>query len=98
MTKETVIQRYETLGLITEEGSDKPGTLYAPHKHEKTYLWTVDGSIMIKKGVGNWKTYTAGQECVIEDGEIHEAKVGPDGWKYIAAYDEEEAKKYDEGQ
>ncbi|MEX0917778.1 MAG: hypothetical protein WDZ93_01325 [Candidatus Paceibacterota bacterium] len=96
MTKEEVIKHYTKSGLTIEEGFDKPGTVYEPHRHERTYLWTLFGSITLRKGTDDWRTYTTGEECVIEDGEVHEAKIGPEGWKYIAAFDAEEAKKYED--
>jgi len=50
MTKEQVIQKYKALGLETETGFDDPGKIYEFHKHEKTYLYSLKGSLDIRFG------------------------------------------------
>lgn len=96
MNKEKVIGKYVALGLTVEEGFDEAGKVYERHKHETTYLWTAVGSIEIKIGDGDWELYEIGSECVIRGGEYHEAKVGKEGWGYIAGWNPEEAKKYED--
>ena len=89
------VEAYRSRGLIAERGSDKPGTVYEPHSHEQTHLYTIAGSLDIKAGDRPKQTVKAHQEFVVGGEELHEAVVGPDGWEYVAAWDEDEAKKYE---
>lgn len=86
---------YQDKGLETEYGFDKPGTIYKPHTHEKTWLYTLSGSIAIKLGEGEWRTLQPNTEFVVGSGQLHEAKVGKDGWEWVAAWDAEEAEKFE---
>lgn len=94
MKRAEVEKRYKSMGLDTEYGQDKPGTVYKPHKHEQTYLYTLSGSLKIRTDSGDWRTISTGQEFIIESGQLHEAIVGEDGWEYVAAWDEEESKTF----
>lgn len=95
MDKDNVERAYKTKGLEVEHGQGEPNTIYEPHRHEKTYLYTLAGSIKIRLDEGEWITALPGQEFVIEDGQLHEAIVGSEGWGYVAAWDEEQAQKYE---
>lgn len=94
MTKQEAIEKYTALGLEIEEGFDVAGTVYPPHKHEQTYLFS--GAITLKTERTDWQTYIAGMECVVGGGELHEARVGEEGWEYVAAWDAKEAELYPE--
>lgn len=85
---------YRGRGLVVERGKDEPATVYEPHKHEKTHLFTVSGSIDIKLGDKPAQTISPFQEIVVGSNVVHEAVVGPDGWEYIAAWDEKEAQSF----
>lgn len=89
------VQAYQNRGLTVERGKDKPGTVYEPHRHEQTHLYTISGSLDIKAGDRPIQTVKAHQEFVVGGDELHEAKVGPEGWEYVAAWDKDEAMKYE---
>ncbi len=88
MEYKEIENHYHDLGLLTEHGTDKPGTVYPPHIHEMTYLYTLTGSLSIRIRDGDWQTLQAGDEFIIQKDELHEAKVGEDGWEYVAAWSE----------
>lgn len=86
--------KYRQKGLIVEHVSDAPGKIYEPHAHEQTLLFTIRGSVDIKLEEGEWQTLFPGREFVVGSGQLHEARVGEQGWEYVAAWDAEDAKKY----
>lgn len=91
-----VKEAYQRQGLETEHVTDKPGTVYDPHSHEQTRLYTLAGTLDII--VGNdqsAQTLKPFQEFVVGADEQHEGRVGADGWEYVAAWDSEEAKRYE---
>lgn len=92
--KTLVKEAYTQAGLAVESGRDEPGTLYEPHRHEKTYLYTISGAIDIKLDGGETQTLQPHQEFIVNGDQLHEAVVGADGWEYVAAFDAEEAKGY----
>jgi quercetin dioxygenase-like cupin family protein len=73
---------------------DKAGTVYKPHRHEKTYLYTLGGSLKIRVENNDWIELKPHQEFIIDDGELHEAIVGENGWEYVAAWDKEMTTEY----
>src|SRR5581483_5152828 len=89
-----VEEAYRQRGLEVESGFDKPGTIYEPHKHEKTYLYTVSGSISIKLDGGEAQDVQPHQEFIVGGNQLHEAVVGEQGWRYVAAYSADEAAQY----
>lgn len=89
-----VEKAYQQRGLATESGFDEPGTVYAPHRHEKTLLYTVSGSLAIKLDGGKVQNLDPHQEFTVGSGQLHEAVVGAEGWEYVAAFNAEEAKQY----
>lgn len=93
-TKEKIKEQYKKQGLEVEHGFDKAGKVYRPHRHERTLLYTLDGSLSIKIENQSWRILNPGDECVIGNNQLHEAKVGPEGWEYIAAWNKEESKKF----
>ncbi len=97
MNTKKIIKRYQKMGLKTKHAFDKPREIYKPHSHGEVRLYSLNGSIKIRKDEKAWEDIKPGQEVVIKRGQIHEAVVGPDGWEYIFVWDEEEAKKYGNG-
>jgi mannose-6-phosphate isomerase-like protein (cupin superfamily) len=85
---------YRRKGLVTEHGADEAGKRYELHQHERTHLYTLAGSIVITLGEQSPKTVEPHQEVVVGNNQLHEATVGSDGWEFVAAWDEEEAKQY----
>lgn len=77
-----------------EFGKDEPGKVYKKHRHEATWLITLKGSIRLIIGDNEPKKYGAGDVVQVPANTDHEAVVGPDGWEYIAVWDENEAKNY----
>ena len=94
MNKNQILAKYNSLGLETEYGLDKPGKVYPPHRHEKTFLYTLGGSIKIKIDNKEWMELEKGEEFIVGSNQLHEAIVGKDGWEYVAAWDKEEAKRF----
>lgn len=86
---------YRQRGLVTEAGRDKPGTVYEPHRHEQTRLYTVAGSLDIRVEAGEKQHIVPHQEFIVGGNQLHEAVVGADGWEYVAAWDEAEAEQYE---
>jgi quercetin dioxygenase-like cupin family protein len=95
MNREEVEKNYKSKGLDVEYGKDDPGTKYKPHRHEQTFLYTLSGSLKIKLEDDNWVEVRPYQEFIVDAGKLHEAVVGENGWEYVAAWNEEEAKKYE---
>lgn len=95
MNRKEAEKKYKSKGLEVEYGKDSPGTKYEPHRHEQTYLYTLSGSLKIKVE-DNWLEIEPHQEFIVGDGKLHEAIVGENGWEYVAAWNEEEAKKYED--
>jgi mannose-6-phosphate isomerase-like protein (cupin superfamily) len=89
-----VERAYQQRDLVTEHGTDEPGKLYEPHRHEKTYLYTITGSIDIRLDDQSSQTAKPHQELVVGGNQLHEAIVGSEGWEYVAAWSGEEAKNY----
>jgi quercetin dioxygenase-like cupin family protein len=85
-----VVELYEQQGLRAEHVVDHPNHVYEPHQHEKTYLYTVAGSLTIKLE-GTTHVLEVGKQFVVESDQLHSATVGPEGCEYIAAWDPEEA-------
>ena len=95
MSREEVEKKYKSKGHEVEYGKDDPGTKYEPHRHEQTFLHTLSGSLKIKLEDSDWIELKPSQEFIVGAGELHEAIVGENGWEYVAAWNEEEAKKYE---
>lgn len=85
---------YKQRGLVTETGRDEPDTVYEPHRHEKTFLYTIAGSLDIRLDEGDVQHVLPHQEFVVGGNQLHEAVVGADGWEYVAAWNEAEAANY----
>jgi hypothetical protein len=96
MNREEAEKKYKLNDLDVEYGKDDPGTIYEPHRHEQTFLYTLGGSLKIKIENDKWVELTPHQEFIVCDGRLHEAIVGKNGWEYVAAWNEEEAKKYED--
>ncbi len=77
-----------------EFGRDEPGKVYIRHQHEATWLITLKGSIQLGIGESEAKEYGPGDVVQVPANTNHEAVVGPNGWEYIAVWDENEAKNY----
>jgi hypothetical protein len=83
-------QEFTNQGLIFEYGEDGPNKIYTPHRHGWTKLVTRAGSITMKLEGGEPFEQRAGDVCEVGSGQLHEAVVGPDGWKWLAAWKPEE--------
>mgnify|MGYP001601369078 FL=1 len=94
MKREEVEAAYKAQGLTTEYGYDVPGKVYEPHRHERTVLFTLAGSIRVKIENEVWKELHPGSEFVIGNEALHEGIVGNEGWEYIAAWNPEEEAKF----
>lgn len=77
-----------------EIGKDEPGKVYKKHRHEATLLVTLKGSVSISVSGNELKEYGPGEFILVPSNTDHEAIVGPNGWEYIAIWDENEAKLY----
>ena len=89
-----ITKKYENKGLRTKYIQDKPGKIYKPHSHGKVKLYSIAGSVKIRRDNKEWQTINPGEEIIIKRHQVHEAIVGANGWEYIFAWDENEAKKY----
>jgi hypothetical protein len=85
--------RYRGNGLETIRITDQPGTVYEPHRHEGVRLFTLGGSAMIKLEDNPWQSVEAGEELYIQDDELHEVRVGEQGWEYIFGASAEEMER-----
>lgn len=86
-------QAREERGLLTFSVEDEPGTTYPLHAHGRVDILTLTGSAELRLGDnGPWFPVCAGEVTVIEAGEKHQAVAGLDGWSYILACTEEEAR------
>lgn len=91
MDKNEIERCYKEAGLTTEYVIDDPGKVYKPHRHEKTYLSTIGGSVTIKtERIDSWEIIRPGEDFIIGTNEYHEAVVGDNGWEYVAAWDPKE--------
>jgi len=88
--KYTKMSEKDIIGLLKKEGfsrvyvwEDIPGSFYPDHTHEyySAHI-VVEGEIKIKAG-GKEYIFRKGDRFDVEKGEIHSAKVGPDGCRYI---------------
>jgi quercetin dioxygenase-like cupin family protein len=77
-----VESKYNKMGLTTKYVKDKPGLVYKPHSHGAVRLYSLGGSIKIRKDNGRWQNIKVGQEVRIKRGQLHEAVEGPEGWEY----------------
>jgi quercetin dioxygenase-like cupin family protein len=93
MTRQEVEAKYHAMGLVTRHVADEPGVIYEPHRHGGVYLFTLKGSVDMKLDDKAWRTLAPGQETRVEDGQLHEAVAGPEGWEYIFASTAEEVKR-----
>ena len=86
----TYEKEFADQGLLFEYGSDKPGLVYTPHRHGWTKLITLGGSLRIRLDDKSWQELKAGDVIEIDSDQLHEAIVGPDGWKWLSAWKPEE--------
>lgn len=93
LSKEAIEQQYHDKKLATRHLTDEPGTTYEPHRHSSVYIFTISGSATIKLGDNPWQQVEPGQEIIIENNQLHEAKVGDEPWEYIFATSPEEMKR-----
>ncbi len=82
------------MNYMYEAGQDVPNKPYPKHRHEATHLITLQGSIKLAIDGGELKEYGLGDHILVPANTDHEGIVGPDGWKYVAVWDEDEAKAY----
>jgi len=87
MNQQEIDDKYKNQGLETEYGFDKSGKVYELHRHKKTYLYTLSGSLELKLDDNDWIELESDTEVIIDDNQLHEAKVGPKGWEYVAAWE-----------
>lgn len=90
---------YRRHRLECAQGKDAPGTVYERHAHERTILYTISGKLILTLfdcEPPRVVELVPGSEFVISGGVEHSAVVGNEGWKWLAAWDPEEAKQYDE--
>lgn len=88
-------QQFKEQGLLYEYGEDAPGFIYTPHRHGWTKLVTVAGGFKMRLDNGEWFEQKTGDVCEVQSGQLHEAVVGPDGWKWLAAWKPEEDSTFD---
>jgi len=92
MDMQAIEDKYTHMGLAVFHQSDQPGKIYKPHRHGAVHIYTVKGLAKLKLDNGDWQNVEAGQEIIIQDNQLHEAVVGPDGWDYIFATTAQEAR------
>jgi hypothetical protein len=93
INRQEIERGYQESGFETRHVGDGPGAVYQPERYEKVRLFTLRGSAEIKLDDEPWKTVEAGQELVMDDAQMHEARVGKDGWEHIVAASAEELKR-----
>jgi len=84
---------FKEQGLFTSVFSDKPNETSAPHAHAGATLVTLKGSASIRLDEGEWQTVVPGDITVIKDDQLHEVKAGNEGWTYLFACSQQEAKR-----
>ncbi len=87
---------YKDRGLAVKHVSDEAGKVHEPDRDIKMHFLTLSGSVEVKiddELPMKWRPF---QELIVSSGQLHEAKVGKNGWEYIVAWDEEEAKQYNQ--
>ena len=63
--------------------TDRPGAYYPDHTHAGVTAHIVlDGEITVTSG-GETVTYTPGQRFDVPSDEVHSAKIGPSGCRYM---------------
>ena len=83
-------EQFTHVEYVTEPANE----VYLPHEHQETRLHFVDGDMQLKHGEdGDWQTLQPGESAIVQEGQVHEAKVGADGAHYWAIWDPEAAKK-----
>ena len=87
-SREELEAKYMLAGYEAVYSIDEPDKVYEPHSHHMVRLFSLNGSVKIKLDGGEWQEVQPGEEVVIEEGQVHEAVIGPDGWEYIYAYPE----------
>lgn len=92
-SKEEIKQRYHSMGLETRVVVDEPGTVYESHRHQGVRLFTLRGTATVKLDDAEWRNVKAGDELVILDDQLHEARVGNEPWEYIFATTPEEMER-----
>lgn len=90
---DAIKERYKALGFETQRQSDKPGTIYKPHRHGETRIYTLKGSAKVKLEGEPWRTFGPDDELIIKDNQLHEAIIGKETWEYIFAASPEEMKR-----
>lgn len=86
--------RFHEAGLLYETGVDKPGYVYAPHRHGWVTVVTLGGSIRLTVD-NTTHELKAGDICEIQSNQLHEGVVGPDGWQWLAAWKPDEDSSFD---
>ena len=62
---------------------DAPNTYYSEHTHEtETAHIILNGEMTLTMG-GRSRTYRVGERCDVPAGEVHNAKMGSDGCRYL---------------
>jgi quercetin dioxygenase-like cupin family protein len=93
MRLEDIKAKYKKMGLVTFLQVDEPNKTYEPHRHDAVRIYTLKGSAKVKLDNQGWQAFGSGEELVINNNQLHEAIVGPEGWEYIFATSAEEAKR-----
>ncbi|HWB39266.1 MAG TPA: hypothetical protein VG604_03435 [Candidatus Saccharimonadales bacterium] len=82
----------EELGLVTYSFDDDPGQIHEPHSHGRVDILTISGTAELRLGKEPWLPVCAGEVTVIPAGVEHRAIAGQDGWGYVLACTEDEAR------
>lgn len=87
-------EAYSEKGLEFRHHIAEAGKVFEPDRDVSMHFLTISGSIQVKLDNKSPRTFKPFQELIVDSGQLHEGKVGQDGWEYLVAWDEDEAKKY----
>ena len=62
---------------------DGPHAYYPDHTHQGLTAHIILDGEMTLRMKGESKTYRAGERCDVDAGEVHSAKMGPNGCRYL---------------
>lgn len=82
-------EAYKGRGLAIKHVTAESGKVYEPDRDIKMHFLTLSGSVEVKIEGEPPRTWRPFQELIVGSGQLHEAKVGNDGWEYIVAWDQD---------
>jgi hypothetical protein len=87
-----VEEAFKSRRLATRMITAEAGKVYEPDRDVRMHFLTVSGSAEVKIDNEPPTICKPFHELIIGKDQLHQATVGPEGWEYIVAWNEEEAK------